>query len=645
MRLATDCPPTVRGGAKQRTPTLVVFATCVLATALYWFGLDGPLLFDDYGNLAPVDQWLSGQVSTIATMFPNPESVVFSRPLAMASFMLTASIQQGTFLLKLGNLFVHLACALVAWRVMRRAFALDPVTRPHAAAAAALVVAVWLVHPLHVSTVLYGVQRMAQLSTLFTLLAVLVYLAGREHVLAGRRWRGLLQLFVGAPLLCLAGLLSKQNAVVAPLLCLAFEVAYFSRGTRPATLRAFFALSVALPGLIALLVLVTSPQRVLSGYGELEFTLGQRLLTQPVALVEYLWSWLLPYTPGMGLYTDAFPISTGLLSPPITMLSIVILAAITLAAFACRRQCPSLLAGWLFFLLAHAVESTFLPIEMYYEHRNYLPSFGLLLAIAGLVAMLGSTPPFRGWSRRTSFAACVGLVAALSFSTFGRVLVWQDEAAMIEQGFRHHPESLRLRQDRVTLALRTGNFAQAWETIDPMLESDDPRFRLIGSIDAVAVACAQGREPRIDAMVHEAQNARPRLTVYEVHAAQLLETATRQSECAPQLPAVAAETVVRIVEAASGQPEHTGNKTMLRRLAGQLFARSGKWRAAMAQSELAWRGEKTLPTGSLLVRSYVRSGRHQDALRILESMHYLRGSDGDAWKTELAVLRQMVSAG
>lgn len=644
MRTSLDQPAAVPAGARPPRPALLLFAACALATALYWLGLDGPLLFDDYGNLGPVDQWLRGEASTRATMFPNPDSIVFSRPLAMASFMLTASIQQGAFLLKLGNLMVHLACALVAWRVMRRVFALDPLIRAHAELAGALVVSAWLVHPLHVSTVLYGVQRMAQLSTLFTLLAVLAYLTGREHVVAGRR-RGLLQLFAGVPLLCLAGLLSKQNAAVAPLLCLAFEVAYFTRGARPAAMRAFFALSVALPGLLALLVLVASPQRLLGGYGELEFTLGQRLLTQPVALVEYLGSWLVPYTPGMGLYTDAFPVSTGLLSPPTTLLSIAILAALTLAAIACRGRCPSVLAGWLFFLLAHAVESTFLPIEMYYEHRNYLPSFGLLLAIGGLVAMLGRSAAFRGWSRRASFAACIGLVAVLSFSTFGRVLVWQDEAAMIEQGFRHHPESLRLRQDRVTLALRTGNFPQAWETIDPMLGSDDPRFRLIGSIDAVAVACAQGREPRIDAMVQEARSARPRLTVYEVHAAHLLETATRQSECDPRLPAAAAETVVRVIEAASGQPARTGNKTMMRRLAGQLFARAGDWQAAMAQSELAWQGEKTLPNGSLLVRSYVRNGRHEDARRILDSMAQLRGSDGGAWKSELALLRQMVSAG
>ena len=97
MKGPCTTPSVAPGDTRQLIPALLVFAACALATALYWLGLDGPLLFDDYGNLGPVDQWLRGELSTLATMFPNPDSIVFSRPLAMASFMLTASIQQGAF--------------------------------------------------------------------------------------------------------------------------------------------------------------------------------------------------------------------------------------------------------------------------------------------------------------------------------------------------------------------------------------------------------------------------------------------------------------------------------------------------------------------------------------------------------------------
>ena len=50
---------------------------------------------------------------------------------------------------------------------------------------ACLAAAIWLLHPLHVSTVLYTVQRMAQLSALFSLVTLLLYSLGRDRQIAG----------------------------------------------------------------------------------------------------------------------------------------------------------------------------------------------------------------------------------------------------------------------------------------------------------------------------------------------------------------------------------------------------------------------------------------------------------------------------
>src|SRR3546814_3789435 len=50
------------------------------------------------------------------------------------------------------------------------------------------VTAIWLLHPLHVSNVLYIVQRMNLLATLFTLAGLLCYAEGRISMMAGRAW-------------------------------------------------------------------------------------------------------------------------------------------------------------------------------------------------------------------------------------------------------------------------------------------------------------------------------------------------------------------------------------------------------------------------------------------------------------------------
>ena len=44
--------------------------------------------------------------------------------------------------------------------------------------------------------------------------------------------------------------------------------------------------------------------------------------------------------------------------------------------------------GILFFLAGHALESSIFPLEIYFEHRNYLPAVGLALAlVSGLMQL------------------------------------------------------------------------------------------------------------------------------------------------------------------------------------------------------------------------------------------------------------------
>ena len=623
-------------------PTLVLLAVAMVTCVLYWPGLQGPLLFDDYANLAPVDDWLQGRKDFAVTLLPNPDSVLFSRPLAMASFMLTGCLWEGTFGLKLGNLLLHLACGLAAWRALRSIMSSCPDLSVSAAWAGALAACIWLLHPLQVSTVLYGVQRMAQISTLFVLLAVWCYVAARHRLASGDVVRGCLMLFLAVPALTVMGLLGKQNAAVVPLVCLGIEIACF-RGRRPLAVSGFFALSVLLPVVGVLAILLVAPERLLGGYSELEFTAAQKLWTQPRALLDYMIQWFVPNTPAMGLYTDAYPVSSGPMAPPATLLSIVALSLVTVAGFLLRRASPSILAGWLFFLASHAVEASFLPIEMYYEHRNYLPAVGLMLFATGVVFAIARRTPRVSVNKRLSGAGFAVVCLTLSFATLGRVGVWQDELAMTEQGMRRHPDSLRVHQDRLSLMLRRGDEPGARAVISHLAAHALPRQKLIGAMDAVVVDCAFDHS--VDAVTLTAAQTwiQPRLTVYEVHGAHLLETATRFPSCqTPEIPLAAAHLVSRIVDGASEQDMQTANKSMMRRLAGQLYARAGRWDLARPQAQLAWEGERNLPNASLLVRAEIHAGSSAAAEAALEEMRALRDAEQPSWREEINGLSDMV---
>ena len=54
------------------------------------------------------------------------------------------------------------------------------------------------------------------------------------------------------------------------------------------------------------------PQRLINGYQGRLFTLGERLLSEPRAIMDYVGALLLPRGPSLGVYTDDFVTSHSL---------------------------------------------------------------------------------------------------------------------------------------------------------------------------------------------------------------------------------------------------------------------------------------------------------------------------------------------
>lgn len=588
-------------------PHLILLAALALTATVYWLGLSGPFIFDDEWSFQPLRSWQDGHASFLEVLFPQP-SLVYSRPVSMASFALSTWVGGYTsFSFKLGNLAVHLACGFVGWRVLLAVLKRDSRLAPHADLIAALLAAFWLLHPLHASTVLYAVQRMAQLSTLFSLAAIWVYLIARGQLIDGRTRQAWLNLFVSFPLLLLLGVLSKQNAAVTPAICLVLELAYFSAKARPGrTLAAFFSAFVAVPLAAAAAILAVAPHKLLGTYAEWDFTLAERLLTQPRALMDYIGLLLFPRGPLMGLYTDDFAVSHSLFSPPSTLIALLALVGISAVAIALRRRASSVFAGWFFFLAAHAVESGFLPLEMYYEHRNYLPSFGLLLAMAGLIALVPAFKTNVLSPRRLGLLAATGLLAVLSFATFGRVLIWQDIGTIAQLGVQAHPDSMRARYDVASWALKAGDHETAQEAFGHLAASDIPRNRQLGNLSLLTVNCMRGVDEDNQELLHLATSERlPVITTFEAQSLLLLSRTTKDKHC-PGLPhRVVAAQLKQMIDAAKEQPETATPKTFARYALSEIYARDGQILAAQDQAEIAWKAGRDKKIGVFLAVLYI----------------------------------------
>lgn len=455
---------------------------CCITVLLYWPGLHGPFLLDDVPNLEPLKRWMDGQLGWYGVVFDN-RSGPLGRPLSMVTFLLDAMLagNMNSFAFKPTNLLIHLLCGLAIWRLLRRLLKHDKNTSARAEWLALLVAVVWLWLPLQVSTVLYVIQRMAQLAALFVLLALWAYVAGRERMTEGRRG-GALLVWVGTPLLTVLATLSKENGVLALPLALVLELTLFAPGSdqrRPATIKLFFVLGVIIPALTTTLWLFIHPIYITGGYALRDFSLSQRLLTEPRILWSYVQTLLLPVGREMGIYHDNYLTSTSLLSPLSTLPALLAWIALACLAWWARRHSPLFAAGILFFLVGQSMESSFIALELYFEHRNYLPSVGLLMAITGVLAMLlrQLPAPTRAF-RHTGIVLLLAVPALYAAGTWTHVMGWSSDQLFYAMQEGYNPESPRLQSDLTARAMMAGDLPAALHHID-MGERYGPKRELI----------------------------------------------------------------------------------------------------------------------------------------------------------------------
>lgn len=601
---------------------LAIYAALLITIAVYWSGLKGPFLLDDLPNLNPLQRWLDGRATALELIFGNTSGML-GRPVSMLT--LWASAATGglhPFPFKLGNLVIHLLCGLAGWQMLKHLLTQNFKSNHRASLVAAGLVTLWLLHPLNVSTVLYAVQRMAQLSTLFVLLSVWAYLAARQQLAGGEVRSATMKLFLLFPLLLVTGLLSKENAAVAPALCLVVEAAYFLHAPRGGkALPAFFTLFLLLPALAALVLLALSPDTLLGAYVIREFTLSERLLTQPRALMEYLGLMFWPRIDQMGVFVDNFGKSTSLLSPTSTVLSILGLLTVSGFAIAVRRRAPAVFAGWFFFLVAHSIESSFLPLELYFDHRNYLPSFGILLALAGLFHWSCNRLSLTPGRQATVGAAVLGTLSALlAWQAWQQVQVWRSMDSIVEQALNHRPDSTRALLQRLTDATRAQDWNESLLILSRLQSSNDPQQRFLGLVHSVTIDCLRGDGNGMGNLELAEHVPIERITLAEVQAYTPLSLALGQGYCGSGItPSGVADSIVRVLNSLDNQPDTTQPKWLLRTTAADLYQRAENWQDAQRQAELAWFPNLSdTAIGAMLVRIYIHNGDKQAAQRTLD---------------------------
>ena len=476
-----------------------VLILALLIAAMYP-GLKGTFMFDDYPNIVDNEAVHLGSlnIDSLRQSLSSPQAGPLGRPVSVLSFALTYYVfGLDPFAFKAVNLVIHaLNGILVAWFVslLLCVFNFSKSSEASRQWLPYWVAAIWLLHPINILPVMLSVQRMVMLSTTFSLLAIIAYLKGMTSPTGARiKWKWLATSWlVFWPL----AILSKETGLLCPLYAAAISL-FANRESTVLRRR------LALAGIVAFTVSASALVYSLGWswldrlYALRPFTLTERLMTEARVLWFYIAQILLPNHTAFGIYLDDFTISKSLVAPPLTLIAILAWAATIIALIYGARRQPVLCFSMAWFLIGHLLESTFVPLEMVHEYRNYLPSVGLIFGAGYLGASLLQrikidNPVLTTGLIAVASIALVSLLTWLRATQFGNPIIGPQIEA------ERHPQSPRANYEAAFALIKAG-----YGSVDDLTgqqiryylektDAVDPNFKF-GSFELIFWACASGR--------------------------------------------------------------------------------------------------------------------------------------------------------
>lgn len=407
------------------------------AVLLYSPGLSGAFQLDDIENLKVLEALPADPTWQELLGFAYSRFSGTTRLLPQLTFVLQARAWPDSprdFIAF--NILLHLLNGVLVFFLARKLGEMSGCARAHRLGV--LTAIIWLSSPIQVAGVLYIIQRINQIAALFLFLGAIIYLSGRERM-NDAPLAGIVRMATGVIVCGGLAVLSKENGALLPLLLLSIEASLLARSPQPALLHLSRIVLLYMPLLALLVTLLWWNDDILAGYAKRDFSLVERLLTQPVVLVDYLRHILFPLGRGLGLIHDDFPIVRW---PPGAAAIFAILAITgSVAAALFSRNWPVAAFAVLWFLAGHALEASWIPLELYFDHRNYVPLFGPAFALASLAV--------HGYERagravKPAVAALVfGWLFIMAAVTHQQATLWGKPAALLEVWLNEHPNSPR----------------------------------------------------------------------------------------------------------------------------------------------------------------------------------------------------------
>ena len=471
-----------------------IFVLAYVGFQAYGAVLNGPFIFDD---------------SYLLFRAPNPPQelriwVRGIRPLLNFSYWINYRISPtDTLWYHIYNVLFHIINSFLAFLIVRR-FLRDPRARagePDEARdllLAAFAGGLFLLHPVQTESVAYVASRSENMSVMFLLAALALFLYRGAAKVSWRIALGVLVLYGAA-----VAVKEHTAALIGVLLLTDF---YWNPGFSFAGIKRNWRLYVPI-GLVgcagALFVITVLRQSTTAGFNIKEFTWYQYFFTECRAFWTYLRVFFLPY----GQNVDyVFPISRSITDHGAIfgLIGILILTALAVR-FAGRYRLASY--GFFLYVLLLAPTSSFIPIQdPVAERRLYLPMIGMLLMVTDLVQRV----PLKRQVMAVAMAVVLLIAGVL---TYQRSLVWTSNIALWQDVVQKAPQNGRAHfQLASALHNEAGRCDLALDEYAAAYRIYGPRYDLF--VDwAEALDCANKTDEALDKL-RKAAALEPQAHVY-----------------------------------------------------------------------------------------------------------------------------------
>jgi hypothetical protein len=387
------------------------------------------------------------------------------RPLSLLSFALQHdNWPVNPYAFKLVNLIIHILNSILLFIFsLQLSKQLIPVTQSQKIFSL-LVAGLWLLHPIHVNTVLYTIQRMTEISAFFSLLGLISYVYGRNLIDMDKIKKGTAWILVSVFVCTALAVLGKENGMLLPVYLIVIETIVYRGRLSSNCIRKGLWVTLLLPIVFFAVYVMLNLDNLQSNFNHRDFNPTQRVITQFPVIIDYLKIILFPHPNAFSFYHDGYPVSKSLLSTPITLLAFLLVSTILTIAVVKRKKFPVLAVGVGLFFTGHLLEAGPLSLELYFEHRNYFPSIGVMIFIAWII-----TSGIEIARYKLPVGIFLGIYSlSIVAITADQTSLWSEPELQIKGWVNANPESRRAKQDLAMLYMESGAYIESEKILNQL---------------------------------------------------------------------------------------------------------------------------------------------------------------------------------